>query len=137
MQNFLTKTFPAFKYRNYQLYFYSQLVSLIGTWLQMVAQSWLVLELTNSAYWVGVITAIGFVPILLFALFGGVIVDRFQTKNLLIFTNVFAAILALILGSLAILNLLNLFILGVLAFLLGIVNALDMPARQAFTAELV
>lgn len=137
MQQKILSVFPALKYKNYRLYFFSQLISLIGTWLQIVAQSWLVLELTNSAFWVGTVSAIGFLPVLLFALIGGVIVDRFQTKSILIFTNILAMLLALTLGTLALFGILNLWILCILAFLLGIVNALDMPARQSFTIELV
>lgn len=137
MPGFLIRTFPAFKYRNYNLYFFAQLVSLIGTWLQLVAESWLVLQLTNSAFMVGLIAAISFTPVLLFSLFGGVIVDRFPKRNLLIFTNILAMILALILGSLILFNLVTVWAIAILAFLLGIVNAIDMPARQSFTPDIV
>src|SRR5713226_5331586 len=68
--------FPAFKSRNYQLYFYGQLVSLIGTWLQIVAEGWLVLQLTNSPFLIGVVAALATAPSLLLSLFGGVLVDR-------------------------------------------------------------
>src|SRR3972149_6706233 len=78
--------FPAFKNRNYKLYFWGQLISLTGTWLQVVAQSWLVLELTNSAFLVGLVVALSTFPTLLFALFGGVIVDRLPKRNILFFT---------------------------------------------------
>lgn len=137
MKDKLLNIFPAFSYRNYQLYFFAQLISLIGTWLQMIAEAWLALELTNSAFWVGIITATGFLPILLFSLFGGVIIDRFHTKNVLTFTNIAAMCLSIILGILAITGLLNVWVLMVMAFLLGCVNAIDMPARQSFTVDLV
>ena len=133
----IIKAFPAFKVRDYRLYFFGQLISLVGTWLQMVADSLLVLHLTNSAFMLGVVTALGLLPILLFGLFGGVIVDRFHTRKLLIFTNIGAMTLALVLGILVLTNLISVPIIMVMAFLLGIVNALDMPARQSFTVEIV
>ncbi len=129
--------FPAFKYRNYRFFFIGQLVSLIGTWLQQVAEGWLVLQLTHSAFWVGFEAAAATLPILFFTLFGGVIVDRFNKKHILIFTQVASMILAMILGILAVTNLVNLWEMVVLAFLLGCVVALDMPARQAFVIEMV
>lgn len=137
MNEKFTTVFPALKSKNFRLYFASQLISLIGTWLQIIAQSWLVLELTHSAFMVGLVSALSFLPLLLFSLFGGVIVDRFPKKELLIFTQASSMVLALILGTLAVLGLINVWIVAVLAFLLGVVNALDMPARQAFTVELV
>lgn len=129
--------FPAFKSRNYRLYFVGQLISLIGTWLQTVAQGWLVLELTNSAFLVGVVTAMSGLPTLFFALFGGVIVDRFEKKKVLLFTQVASSILAILLGLLTVMNLINIPIIMVLAFLLGLISAVDIPARQAFAVELV
>lgn len=131
------QAFPAFQNREYRLYFFGQLISLVGTWLQLVAEQWLVLGLTNSAFMVGLVAALGFTPVLLFGLFGGVIVDRFHTRQLLIFTNSSAMILALILGFLILTNLISVPIIMVMAFLLGCVNAIDMPARQSFTIEIV
>ncbi len=133
----LLETFPAFRSKNYRLYFASQLVSLVGTWLQIIAQSWLVLQLTNSAFMVGLISALGFLPILFFSLFGGVIVDHFRKRDLLIFTNATSMVLALILGFAALFNLVTIPLIAVLSFLLGVVNALDMPTRQSFTIEMV
>lgn len=133
----LLSAFPAFRSKNYRLYFAGQLVSLIGTWLQMVAQAWLVLQLTQSAFMVGLVSALGFLPILFFSLFGGVLVDRFHKRELIISTQVAEMILAFALGVLTLLGLINVWFLALLAFLLGIVNAIDMPARQAFAIELV
>lgn len=133
----LLSAFPAFKYRNYRLYFIGGVVSLIGTWLQMVAEGWLVLEITHSAFWVGVEAASATIPVLFFTLFGGVIVDRFDKKKILIFTQSSAMILALILGLLTVTHLVNLWEMIVLAFLLGCVTALDLPARQAFVVDMV
>lgn len=129
--------FPAFRHRNYRLYFAGLLVSLIGTWLQTVAQGWLVLQLTHSAYWVGVITALNTLPALFLSLFGGVIIDRFPKKKILTLTQFCSMILAITLGVLTIFNLVNLWSLGIIATLMGVVNAIDMPGRQAFAVEMV
>lgn len=131
------KAFPAFKHKNYRLFFSGQLISLVGTWLQIVALGWLVLELTNSAFWVGTISALSLLPVLIFGIFGGVIVDRYNKKMLLYITQTLSMILALILGFLTVFNLINLWEIGILAFLLGTVTALDHPARQTFVVEMV
>jgi len=133
----IASAFPAFQSRNYQLYFYGQLLSLIGTWLQVVAEGWLVLQLTNSAFLLGVVAAIATFPSLLFSLFGGVIIDRFSKRNILIFTQSVAMTLAFILGSLTVLHIVTVWEIATLAFLLGSINAIDIPARQAFIVELV
>ncbi|HEV2340012.1 MAG TPA: MFS transporter, partial [Patescibacteria group bacterium] len=129
--------FPAFKSKNYQYYFTGQLVSLIGTWLQVIAEGWLVLQLTNSPFLIGLVAALATAPSLLLSLFGGVLVDRFQTKTILLVTQSAAMVLALIYGLLTIFHVINLLEICILAFLLGIVNAIDIPARQAFVVELV
>lgn len=129
--------FPAFRHRNYRLYFVGQLISLIGTWLQTVAQGWLVLQLTHSAFWVGTITAISTLPALIFSLLGGVIIDRFPTRNVLLFTQVASFVLATTMGLLTIFNIINLWSLTFIALLIGVVNAVDMPGRQAFAVEMV
>ena len=131
------RIFPALQIRNYQLYFFGQLISLIGTWFQIVAQSWLVLQLTNSAFMVGLVAAIGALPILLFALFGGVIVDHFPKKTIIIITQAASMILAFILGTLTLLKIISIPEIIFLAFCLGVVNAIDYPARQAFVIEMV
>lgn len=140
-QPFLTRhiytLFPALENKNYRIYFYAGLVSLIGTWLQTVAEGWLVLTLTNSPFWVGVVSAAAFVPTLFFALFGGAIVDRFPKKNILLFTQSASMVLALIYGVLTIFHIINLAGIIVLALLLGVIIALDNPARQAFIPKVV
>ena len=130
-------TFPALQSRNYKLYFTGQLISLIGTWLQIVAQGWLVLKLTNSAFMIGLIAALSTLPSLVFTLFGGVIVDRFAKRKILLITQSCSMALALALGVLTILHLITVWQIGLLAFLLGLVSAVDAPARQAFVPELV
>lgn len=129
--------FPAFRSRNYKLYFSGQLISLIGTWLQIVAMGWLVLKMTNSAFLIGLITALGSLPSLFFTLFGGVLIDRFPKKKILFITQGAAMVLAFILGILTVFKLINIWEIGVIAFLLGTVAAIDIPARQAFVSELV
>ena len=135
--NRLLSYFPAFTNRNYRFYFSGQLISVTGTWLQVVAQGWLVLQLTHSAFMVGLIAALANIPSLFFVLFGGVIVDRFPKKKIVIFTQISSMILAFILGILTILNIITVFEIGLLAFLLGVVNAIDYPARQSFVPEFV
>lgn len=129
--------FPALRHRNYQLYFSGQLVSLTGTWLQQVALAWLVLQLTNSAFMVGLVAALGTLPVLIFSLIGGVIVDRFSKKKILLFSQFFSMVFAFILGFLTIFNFINVWQIIVLSFISGIINALDMPARQSFVIEMV
>jgi MFS family permease len=129
--------FPAFANGNYRLYFYGQLISVTGTWLQVVAQGWLVLQLSHSALMVGLVAALANVPSFFFSLFGGVIVDRFPKKRIVIFTQISSMILAFILGILTILNVITVPEIGLLAFLLGVVNAIDYPARQSFVPEFV
>ena len=133
----LLKLFPAFESRNYRYYFVGQLISQIGTWLQIVAQGWLVLTLTKSPLLIGVVAASGTLPSLLFSLFGGVIVDRFNKKKLIATTQIASMVLAFLLGLLVILDIITVWQIIVLSFLLGTVNAIDMPARQAFVSEMV
>ncbi|MDP3998205.1 MAG: MFS transporter [bacterium] len=129
--------FPAFRSRNYRLYFVGQFISMCGTWLQIVAQGWLVLELTHSPFLIGVVAACATLPMLLFSLIGGTIVDRFPKKNIIFCTQIAAMILAFILGILTIGGIIEVWEIAVLAFLLGTVGALDTPARQAFVIEMV
>lgn len=135
-KKFLT-LFPAFKHKDYRSYFFGQLVSLVGTWLQNIAQSWLVLQLTHSAFMVGLVSALGFLPVLFLGLLGGAIVDRFNTRHVLIFTQISSLALALGLGILATMGFVTVWIVAIFAFLLGVVNSLDAPARQSFTIEIV
>ena len=128
--------FPALKNRNYKLYFSGQLISLIGTWLQVVAEAYLVYTLTHSAFWVGLVTALATLPTLFLSLIGGVIVDRFPKRKIMFFTQGSSMVLALIYGSLALTHI-NVFEISILAFLLGIVTAVDTPARQVLVSEIL
>lgn len=129
--------FPALRSRNYLLYFIGQLISLVGTWLQIVAEGWLIFQLSHSAFYVGLDAAMATIPTLFLSLFGGVIVDRFPKRKILIFTQTASMILAFILGFLTVFKIINVWEIIFLAFLLGIVNAIDSPARQSYVIELV
>ena len=135
--NMILRAFPAFGSKNYRYYFLGQLISQIGSWLQIVAEGWLVLTLTNSVFMIGLVAACATLPSLLFSLFGGVIVDRFDKKKLMYVTQSCALVLALSVGTLTLLHLINVWEIAVFAFLLGAVSAIDNPARQAFVYEMV
>ncbi len=133
----MSRTFQALRNYNYRLFWLGQLVSLTGTWMQTIGQSWLVLRLTTSPLAVGIVTALQTLPILLFTLFGGVFADRVPKRKFLLFTQVVSALQALILGLLVLTNTVQLWHVYVLALILGIINAFDNPTRQAFVVELV
>jgi MFS family permease len=130
-------TFSSLKVRNYRLFFVGQAISLTGTWMQGVAQSWLVLKLTNSGSALGIAIALQFLPVLVVAPYGGVLADRFPKRRLLVITQASAAALALALGTLVATGLIRLWMVYVLALALGVVNAIDNPTRQSFVHELV
>src|SRR5665647_1443807 len=92
---------PSLSHRNFRLFLIGQCISLIGTWMQNIGQAWLVLQLTNSPFKLGLVTAMQFFPMMLFALFAGTLVDRFPKKTILIFTQASLAILATVLASLS------------------------------------
>ena len=133
----LLRAFIALRHRNFRLFWFGQLISLIGTWMQSTAQAWLVLELTHSAWWLGVVGALQFLPVLLFALFGGVLADRLPKRTVLLFTQSSAMLLAFTLWILVATGVVQLWHVLILATCLGLINALDMPTRQAFVVEMV
>src|SRR4030042_1381411 len=128
--------FSALYFRDFRLFWLGQLISLSGTWMQSVAQGWLVYSLTKSPFYLGIVAAASTLPILLFTLIGGIAADRFRKRNLIILTQVLSIIPALILGILTDLNIITVYQVIALAFFLGTVNAFDMPARQSFLAEM-
>ena len=128
---------PALLVAAFRWYWASQLVSGVGTWAQAVAQSWLVLELTHSAVMLGTVTMLQFLPLLIFPLLGGVIADRLPRRRMLIATQSAAMIQALLLGALLATGTVQLWEVAVLALLLGLTNAFNNPAAQAFVPELV
>ncbi len=131
------RAFTALRHRNFSLFWWGQLISLIGTWMQSIGQSWLVLQLTHSALLLGVIGALQFLPVLLFAVFGGVLADKLPKRRVLLFTQSFAMLQAVILWLLVFTGSVQLWHVMILATLLGTTNALDMPTRQAFVVEMV
>ena len=127
----------SFRHRNYRILFPANTISNIGSWAQRVAQDWLVLELTQSGIYLGIVTAIQFTPFLLFSLHGGAFADRFDKRKLLIGTNALGAFSAMALGILVMTNLVELWHVFALAAVLGISTAIDAPVRQTFAADIV
>lgn len=130
-------TFRSMSVRNYRLYFAGQLISTTGTWMQSIAQAWLVLQITGSGVALGVTVALQFLPVLLVGAWGGLVADRVDKRRLLVGTQAAAGVLALVLGTVTALGVVQLWMIYVLALGLGAVNALDNPARRAFVVEMV
>ncbi|WP_083913469.1 MFS transporter [Nocardia concava] len=130
-------TFASLRNRNYRLFFTGQVVSNIGTWMQRIAQDWLVLSLTGSAAAVGITTALQFLPMLLFGLYGGVLVDRLPKRPLLVFTQSAMGATGLALGVLTLTGHVHVWHVYATAFVLGLVTVVDNPARQTFVSEMV
>jgi MFS family permease len=131
------RTFAAFAVHNFRLYFGGQVVSVSGAWMQRVAQSWLVLELTGSGVAVGAITAVQFLPILLLAPAGGLVADRLDKRKVLYVTQSLAAVIALTLGVLVLVEVVELWMVFALALALGLVGSVDNPTRNSFVMEMV
>ncbi len=130
-------TFASLRTPNYRRYFAGQAVSLVGTWMQTVAQAWLVLELTGSGTALGLVAAAQFLPILLLAPYGGLLADRLDKRAILIATQSALGAMALTLGVLAVTGAVRLWMVVALALALGVATAIDNPARQAFAQEMV
>ncbi len=133
----LPRGLSAFRHRNFRLFWSGMLVSLIGTWMQTVGQAWLVLQMTNDPLALGIVAAAQFTPVLFLGLFGGIVADAVSKRKALYVTQASAAVLALILGILVATGEVQVWQVFVLALLLGVVNAFDMPIRQAFVVEMV
>jgi MFS family permease len=136
-QKGLLRAFASLLHRNYRLYWFGQMISLIGTWMQSVGQAWLVLELTHSAWQLGMVGALQALPILLFSIFAGVMADRWPKRRVLLVTQSAAMVQALLLWALIATDTLQLWQLYTLAILLGLSNSLGRPASRAFLIELV
>ncbi|MEW6570641.1 MAG: MFS transporter [Nitrospirota bacterium] len=132
----LAGRFAALQSRDFRLFWFGQFVSLSGTWMQSVAQGWLVYSLTKSPFYLGLVAAAGALPILLFSLAGGIAADRFSKKNVLLLTQAFSIIPAFLLGLLTDFRLIAVWHVAMLAAFLGTVNAFDIPARQSFLVDL-
>ncbi len=130
-------TFAAFEVPNYRRYISGQAISLIGTWMQMTAQSWLVLTLTHSSTVLGLIVALQTIPVLLLAPYGGVIADRVDKRRLMVVLQTAMGLQALVLGLLTVTGVVHVWEIGILAALLGFNNAFENPSRQSFMLEMV
>jgi MFS family permease len=134
----LPATLRALQYRNFRLFFGGQLISLIGTWMQNVAQAWLVYRLTGSAVLLGAVGFAGQIPVLILSpALGGVFADRFDRRRIVIGTQTSALLLAFVLAALTLSGQVRIWHVFVLSSLLGVVNSFDIPARQSFIVEMV
>ncbi len=129
--------FSALYVRDFRLFWLGQIISLSGTWMHSVAQSWLVYSLTKSPLYLGIIASLSSIPILLFTLLGGMVADRYPKRNILITTQTLSIIPALSVAILSDMNIITAWHVGIAAFFLGTINAFDVPARQAFLGEVV
>jgi MFS family permease len=132
-----SKRFSALSYRDFRLFWFGQIISITGTWMQSVAQGWLVYSLTKSPFYLGMVAAAASLPILLFTLPAGVLADRLPKRNLLLYTQGFSVVPALMLGILTSLKVVAVWQVALLAAVLGSINAVDIPTRQSFLAEMV
>ena len=133
----ITRTFASLRNRNFRIFFTAQIVSVTGTWMQSIAQMWLVLHLTGSGLALGITAALQFTPILLFGTWGGLLADRVDKRKLLMVTQSAAGVVALVLAGLTLGGLVQLWMVYVLAFALGMVTVFDNPGRQSFVTEMV
>src|SRR4029077_18594481 len=127
----------ALRHRNFQLFFGGQLISLVGTWMQTVAQSWLVYRLTGSGLKLGAVGFASQIPVFLFAPLGGITADRYDRRRVVMGTQVASMLLAFVLAGLTLSGRVQVWHVFVLAALLGVVNAFDIPARQSFLVDMV
>lgn len=127
----------VFRHRNYRLFFAGQLTSLMGTWITNVAQGWLVYSLTHSPLLLGVVSFAGQVPVFFFSAFGGMIADRFERRRMLLFTQSAAMAQSVALAALTLTHVVQVWMVVALALFQGLVNAFDVPIRQAMTVEMV
>ena len=133
----VTPTFQALRHRNFRLWFLGQLISLIGTWMQSIAQNWLVYQLTGSARDLGLVNFVGAIPLVPLTLYAGAIADRFEKRKVIFLAQASMMVLAFLLALLCWTGAVRLWHVLGLAFLLGAAQAVDTPARQAFVVELV
>jgi MFS family permease len=133
----LRTTLRALRHRNFQLFFGGQLISLIGTWMQNIAQDWLVYRLTGSSLLLSTVAFVNQIPIFLLAPVAGIVADRYNRHRIVIATQTTSMLLALTLAALTLSGRIRIWEIMVIASLLGVVNAFDIPARQAFLIEMV
>jgi MFS family permease len=133
-----TRALTAFRHRNYRLFFGGQAISLVGSWMQQVAQAWLVLTVTDGdPLWLGVVAAAQFLPVMVLGLFAGILADVLPKRQTLLAVQVVMMVLAAVLAILTATGLVQVWMIVLLAVLLGCANAVDMPVRQSFAYEMV
>lgn len=132
-----TRAVAPFRHRNYRLFFGGQAISLVGTWMQQVAQAWLVLTITNDPLWLGIVAAAQFLPVMILGLFAGVLADVLPKRQTLLAVQVVMMVLAALLAVLTATGVVQVWMIVLLAILLGCANAVDMPVRQSFAYEMV
>jgi len=135
--SYFKKTLPAFQHKNYRLFWFGQTVSMTGTWMQTTAQAWLVYQMTNSPFLLGLIGALQFTPVMLFSLVAGVYLDRFPKKKIIQIAQAISMVLALLLTVLVFSGHIKYWQIAIIVTILGFVNTLDMPTRQSFMMEIV
>ncbi len=136
-KQFSQNTFSSLQIRNYRLYYIGQIISTSGTFMQSVAQAWLVLQLSNSGTALGVVTALQYLPVMFLSPIGGVIADRYSKRKLLYLTQSAYGVQALILGLLVLTGWVRLWMVDLLALSYGLITTLDNPTRQSFVVEMV
>jgi MFS family permease len=136
-KNIFNTTLISLRNRNYRLFFFGQTASLVGTWMQVVAMSWLVYHLTNSALLLGLVGFFSQIPAFFIAPFAGVFIDRWNKHRILVITQILSMMQALALAVLTLTGTINIWHIVALSLSLGFINAFDMPARQAFVVEMV
>lgn len=137
IKNKLRQLFPALTHRNFNIFWKGQCVSLIGTWMQNTALSWLVYDLTKNEFYVGLLSAVQFTPVLLFSLYAGVIIEKYPKRKLIILTQTIQAIGALLLFIMILTHTIRYEFILIIMFFIGMAQAIDNPARQSFVVEMV
>ena len=133
----LPEALRALRHRNFQFFFSGQLISLVGTWMQTIAEAWLVYRITGSPWLLGMVRFMAQIPVFLLATLGGMVADRYNRHSIIVATQSVSMVLALILAFLTLTGRVHVWHVMVLATMLGVVNAFDLPARQAFLIEMV
>ena len=134
---FLISRFSALRHRNFRLFWSGQLISLVGTWMQSVAQGWLMHRLTSSALMLGILGFAQFLPVMFLSLYAGVAADRMDKRRLILITQSAALVQAALLATVVTLGIVQPWMVLALAFVFGIINSFDLPARQSFLVEMV
>jgi len=133
----VSRPFTALAHKNFRLFWYGQIISLTGTWIHSVAQGWLVLKLTDSPFYLGLVGSAASMPILLFTLVGGVVADRFPKRKIILITQMVLMFFALTLAVMVSTGIVTVWYVLIIAFLIGAASAFDIPAKQSFFIEMV